>query len=64
MSDCAALTVQPLNSIEATGKLIGGVCRATTYNLVGRKKLRLVKVGRRSMITGDSIIALVREGAE
>lgn len=63
MSNYILPGVKPLNSIEDTQQFLGGVCRSTTYNLIRAKKLHLVKVGRRSMITGDSIAAIVRGGA-
>lgn len=47
------------SSIPATQEALGGVCRATVYNLVKAGRLELRKIGRRSVITNRSIRALV-----
>ena len=48
-----------LHSIPATGELLGGSGRNTVYELVNADELELVKLGRRSFITDESIRALV-----
>lgn len=40
-----------------------GISRAHLYALEKRKKIRLVRVGRRTLIPADEIDRLVREGA-
>lgn len=47
-------------SIPETGRMLGGICRASVYRLVNRQELELVKIGGRSMITAQSIKARVR----
>ena len=47
-----------LHTIEQTRGLLA--CgRYTVYNLVNRNELTLIKMGRRSLITDDSIRALI-----
>lgn len=47
-----------LHTIEQTRKLLA--CgRNSVYNLVNRNELTLIKMGRRSLITDESIRALV-----
>jgi len=47
-----------LHTIEQTRKLLA--CgRNTVYNLVNRNELTMIKMGRRSLITDDSIRAYI-----
>jgi excisionase family DNA binding protein len=55
--------VKPLNSVNDSRALLGGIGRTKIYELIQQKKLKLVKVGRRSMITGESIAAVAEGGA-
>ena len=58
---CLVVPARPLAlSIDDCCGLIG-VRRTTLYKLVGEGKLRKIKVGRRSLITMDSIEALIRD---
>ena len=50
---------QQLVGIPGAGGLLGGVCRTTVYKLVNDGELELVKIGRRSFITGQSLTAYV-----
>jgi hypothetical protein len=43
---------------------MGGPSRTKTYALVAEGKLRLVRVAGRSLIDGDSLRALLRDGCE
>lgn len=46
---------EPFFSIPQTQAELGNICRAQTYVLVNRGDLELVKLGRKSLITGRSI---------
>lgn len=49
---------EPFFSIARAQAELGGICRANAYNLVARGDLELVKLGRKSLITGRSISKL------
>lgn len=49
-----------LFSIQQTRERLGGISRSTLYNLLSRGELRLVKIGRRSFITSESLQDFVR----
>lgn len=49
-----------LFSIQQTRERPGGISRSTLYNLLSRGELRLVKIGRRSFITSESLQDFVR----
>ncbi|CAM3133395.1 Excisionase [Sphingomonas antarctica] len=49
---------EPFFSIPQTQAQLGGISRAHTYNLINRGDLELVKLGRKSLITGRSITGL------
>lgn len=49
-----------LFSIQQTRERLGGISRSTLYNLLSRGELRLVKIGRRSFITAESLQDFVR----
>lgn len=38
-----------------------GIGKTTFYRIAGQKKLTLIKVGRRTLVTMDSIEALIRD---
>jgi hypothetical protein len=44
--------------------LMGGPCRTKTYALAAEGKLRLVRVGGRTLVDGDSLRALLRDGCK
>lgn len=46
---------EPFFSIPQAQAELGGICRAHAYNLINRGDLELVKLGRKSLITGRSI---------
>ena len=45
------MTVQRLYSIPEAGKRLGDIGRSKVYSLVNSKRLKLVKICRRSAIT-------------
>jgi hypothetical protein len=45
-------------------KRMGGPGRTKTYELAAQGKLRLVKVAGRTLVDGDSLRALLRDGCE
>ena len=49
-------------TVEGARKALG-LGNTKIYELIGAKKLRAVKVGRRTLITTDSIRALVDQAA-
>lgn len=49
-----------LLSIPEAGKALG-IARSKTYDLIAAKKLRLVKLGRRSLVTVASVRALASD---
>lgn len=49
---------EPFFSIPQVQTELGGISRAHTYNLITRGDLELVKLGRKSLITGRSISKL------
>ena len=56
------VTNQPqplLYSINETCRVLGNSGRNTVYNLINDGRLTMVKLGRRSFITHDSIVAFV-----
>lgn len=46
---------QLLVPIPGAARQLGGVCRTTVYKLINEGELELVKIGRRSFITGKSL---------
>jgi hypothetical protein len=46
-------------SIEQTGEALGGLGKTSIYGLIRRKKLRVVKIGRRTLVTVESVRQLV-----
>ncbi|GHH16061.1 hypothetical protein GCM10008023_19640 [Sphingomonas glacialis] len=46
---------EPFLSIPQAQAELGGISRANAYNLINRGDLELVKLGRKSLITGRSI---------
>jgi len=48
---------QRLYSIPETGRRLGDIGRSKIYSLVNSKRLKLVKIGRRSAITEESLDA-------
>ena len=50
---------QLLVPIPGVAGQLGGVCRTTVYKLINDGELELVKIGRRSFITGKSLTAYV-----
>jgi excisionase family DNA binding protein len=50
-------------TINEAGRLLG-IRRTTLYKLVAEKKLKLKKIGRRSLIVFESIRELIEEGDE
>ena len=51
------MTAQRLYSIPEAGKRLGDIGRSKVYSLVNSKHLKLVKIGRRSAITEESVNA-------
>ena len=49
-----------LFSIQQTRERLGGISRSTLYNLLSRGELRLVKIGRRSFVTAESLQDFIR----
>ncbi len=54
----APITATIKNTCEATG-----LGRTTVYHLINSGKLKTVKIGRRTLVSADSIRALVSEAA-
>ena len=51
------MNARRLYSIPETGRRLGDIGRSKVYSLVNEKRLRLVKLGRRSAITEESLDA-------
>ena len=51
------MNTRRLYSIPETGRRLGGIGRSKVYSLVNSKRLKLVKIGRRSAITQESVDA-------
>jgi excisionase family DNA binding protein len=51
-----------LYDIEEARQLLGGIGRATLYNLVKRGQLRFVKLGGRRLVHRDDLLRLARGG--
>lgn len=51
-------------SIEDAGELMGGISRNSIYRLAAAGKLRLVKVGGRSLVPAADIARLLEGDAE
>ena len=51
------MATQKLYSIPETGRRLGDIGRSKVYELVNFKRLKLVKLGRRSAITEESLDA-------
>lgn len=49
---------EPLLSFPQAQAELGGICRSSAYNLINRGDLELVKLGRKSLITGRSVSKL------
>lgn len=49
---------EPFYSISQARTELGGISRSHTYNLIARGDLELVKLGRKSLVTGRSITKL------
>ena len=52
-----------LISIEETRRQLGGTSRSNVYKLIGARKIRSVKIGRRRFIVAASIDELIRRHA-
>lgn len=50
---------QLLFPIPGAADQLGGVCRTTVYRLINNGQLELVKIGRRSFVTGESLTSYV-----
>ncbi|MEQ8440558.1 MAG: helix-turn-helix domain-containing protein [Alphaproteobacteria bacterium] len=53
--------IRPLNSINRTCEILE-ISKPTVYAMVQRKQLDMVKVGKLSRITGESLQRIVAEG--
>jgi hypothetical protein len=51
------MSTRRLYSIPETGRRLGDIGRSKVYSLVNSKRLKLVKIGRRSAITQESLFA-------
>ena len=51
------MSTRRLYSIPETGRRLGDIGRSKVYSLVNAKRLKLVKFGRRSAITEESVNA-------
>ena len=51
------MNTRRLYSIPETGRRLGDIGRSKVYSLVNSKRLKLVKIGRRSAITQESVDA-------
>ena len=51
------MNTRRLYSIPETGRRLGDIGRSKVYSLVNAKRLKLVKIGRRSAITQESVDA-------
>jgi excisionase family DNA binding protein len=58
--DEALRVVKPLTVTVATARQITGLSRTTIYALIKQKKIEVVKVGARTLITYASLEALLR----
>ena len=58
-----ALPRAALNSIEETRRQLGGTSRSNVYKLIGARKIRSVKIGRRRFVVAASIDELIRRHA-
>ncbi len=45
--------------LDEAGRLLGGISRGTFYNLAARGEIRLVKLGRRTLVPADEIRRLI-----
>lgn len=48
-----------LHPVPDAQKVLGGVSRSTIYNLVARGELEFVHIGRRALVTDESLRAFV-----
>lgn len=49
-----------INSIPQTLEKLGGISRSMVYELINQGELAVVKIGRRSFITEDSLQSFVQ----
>ncbi|MGC5248184.1 helix-turn-helix domain-containing protein [Gordonia sp. DT219] len=54
-----AAVTRSLYSIDETAEQLGGISRTTVYELVSAGELTKVKLGRRGLVTAESIAAYV-----
>ena len=59
----AGLKIEPLYSVEAAAKKLGGVSKFTIYAWLSRGLLERTKVGGRTMIRESSLLKLLEQGA-
>ena len=55
MTNFDDLPQRELYSVKETRTRLGGISHQTFYNLVNDKSLQIVKIGRRTFVTGDEI---------
>jgi len=57
-------TLEPLYSVDAAAKKLGGVSKFTIYGWLSRGMLEKTKVGGRAMISESSLLKLLEESAK
>ena len=63
MNNTAALPAQRRAYTFRDAESVLGISRSSFYRLEGAGKIRLVRIGRRTLIPADEIERLVKEGA-
>jgi len=57
-------TLEPLYSVDAAARKLGGVSKFTIYGWLSRGILEKTKVGGRAMIRESSLLKLLEESAK
>ena len=57
----AEVVVNKLLSIQEVRDVLGGIARTTVYQLINDEELVRVKIGRRALITSESVELYVRK---
>jgi excisionase family DNA binding protein len=60
----ATLPAQPRAHSFLEGQRILGISRSTFYRLEAASKIRLLRIGRRTLIPADEIERLLKEGVQ
>lgn len=61
--DSTNTTPPALASVEASCRYLGGICRASLYEMINAGDVQSVKIAGRRMITTESMNALIAKAA-